>query len=168
MSIRRLFAALRDTIAKSMSARTLAFASLALVFAVLAGTPALAQSRTVLGLWRAPGGSIISIHPCGKEICAQLVFLSPSAPTSIDLENPNAAQRSRALCGLQIGWGFHYSGPDRAVGGEIYDPRNGTSYHATLISLGNILQFRHNAWWHVLDNVEEWTRVNLPVPPCPR
>jgi uncharacterized protein (DUF2147 family) len=149
-----------------MSHRALSLALLAFLFASLSARPAASQTG-VLGLWREPGGSLIQVHPCGNQVCARLAFLPPDAPGVFDAHNPNAAQRSRPLCGLQIGWGFHLADPNHATGGMVYDPRSGSSYRGTLTAKGNTLDLRGYAWLKIFGRTEKWTRVNGPAPPCP-
>jgi len=151
-------------------------ALIALLFALLsigssvAQTNSQANSQTtgVMGQWREPGGSVIQVHPCGSQVCAQLAFLPPDTPSVFDTNNPNAAQRSRPLCGLQIGWGFHLADPNHATGGMVYDPRSGSSYRGTLTAKGNKLDLRGYTWLTVFGRSETWTRVDGPVPACPR
>jgi uncharacterized protein (DUF2147 family) len=126
------------------------------------------QTTGVIGQWREPGGSVIEVHPCGNEVCARLAFLPPETPAVFDTNNPNPAQRSRPLCGLQIGWGFHLVDPTHATGGMVYDPRSGSSYRGTLTASGNTLDLRGYAWLKIFGRNETWTRVGSPVPACPR
>ena len=147
---------------------------MALLFALLSVGPSVAQTNSktkfqttgVMGQWREPGGSMIQVHPCGKQVCARLAFLPPDAPAAFDTNNPNAAQRSRPLCGLQIGWGFHLVDPNHATGGMVYDPRSGSSYQGTLTANGNKLDLRGYKWLAVFGRSETWTRVDGAVPAC--
>lgn len=120
----------------------------------------------VIGLWREPGGSVLDVHPCGNNVCARLVFISANAPSHVDGNNPDPAQRSRPLCGLQIGWGFHLKDPDHAADGFIYDPRSGSSYHGSLTADGDHLNLRGWAGFRIFGRTETWTRLEHAPPPC--
>lgn len=138
-----------------------------LAVSLLSATLARAQhNRGVLGLWREPGGSVIDVHPCGSELCARLAYITPGAPSQFDSNNPNSAQRSRRLCGLQIGWGFHSQDPNRAIDGYIYDPRSGSSYHGSLTAEGDSLRLRGWVGFKIFGRTETWRRLDQPPPPC--
>jgi uncharacterized protein (DUF2147 family) len=161
-SIRRKFSRLSSRTRR----RTLPISVAAALFALLSARAAFAQTDHLLGLWREPGGTIIEVHPCGNELCARLVSISSQIPALYDSLNPNAAQRLRPLCGLQVGWGFHLADPDHAISGSIYDPRSGTSYHATLTAEGNELHLTSIAWLKIFNHTETWTRVDRSIPAC--
>jgi uncharacterized protein (DUF2147 family) len=128
---------------------------------------AAAQSHGVLGLWQAPGGSVIDVHSCGKDVCARLVSIAPNAPSPFDIHNPDRAQRTRRLCGLQIGWGFHPNGPDHATDGTLYDPKTGKTYHGKMTAAGDRLDLRGYIGLSLFGRTEVWTRTNRAPPPCP-
>jgi uncharacterized protein (DUF2147 family) len=109
---------------------------------------------------------VIDVHPCGKDICARLVYITPDATMQNDGNNPDATQRSRPLCGLQIGWGFHPADADHAADGFIYDPRSGSSYHGSLTAAGDKLQLRGWAGFRIFGRTETWTRTRDAPPPC--
>lgn len=139
----------------------------ALTFVSLLTACASAQSGYgVMGIWREPGGSVLDVHSCGTNVCVKLIALSPNAPTTLDGNNPNPAQRSRSLCGLQVGWGFHLSDPDHGADGYIYDPRSGRSYHGSLTSEGDHLQLRGWAGFKIFGRTETWTRLEHAPPAC--
>jgi uncharacterized protein (DUF2147 family) len=148
-----------------MHAKSFRSALLASLLALLSTAAAAAQSSSLLGLWREAAGSILDIHTCGADLCATLASVSPGAPSRVDGNNPNAAQRSRPLCGLQIGWGFHPDGPSGAKDGMIYDPRTGSSYHATLVVKGDALELHSYVGLKIFGRTETFTRVPQ-APPC--
>jgi uncharacterized protein (DUF2147 family) len=145
---------------------------LALLSLVPCAVPA--QSSGVVGDWRDPTGSIIRIAPCGPHVCLWLVFLSPHAPSTTDVHNPEPGQRSRALCGLEIGSGFTLRDPDHAAGGILYDPKSGKTYHGTITAEGTAegtaqgskLELRGYVGIPLFGASQTWTRVTEPVHAC--
>ena len=108
-------------------------ALLTLLFA-LAPLPATAAAPSVAGLWRTEDGSaVVEIAACGQRMCGRIVRVlttGPDVPRN-DVNNPDAARRSRALVGLPILWGFE-AGSKAWEGGTAYDPKSGKSYDASL------------------------------------
>jgi uncharacterized protein (DUF2147 family) len=138
--------------------------------AVLAFTlnpiPFSAQVSSILGDWGEPTGSIVRIERCSTDICLQLIDLSPSAPISTDVHNPDPAQRHRALCGLEIGRQFHFTDPTHVSGGTLYDPRSGDTYRGAMAVEGDILKLRGYIGMPIFGRTEVWRRVMVKVPSC--
>ncbi|HEY1646781.1 MAG TPA: DUF2147 domain-containing protein [Terracidiphilus sp.] len=136
----------------------------------LARCTAAAQSSGVEGDWRDPTGSIIRIAPCGPHVCLWLVSLSPHAPSTTDVHNPEPGQRSRALCELEIGSGFTLRDPDHAAGGTLYDPKSGKTYHGAMTvertAEGSKLELRGYVGIPLFGASQTWTRVTEPVHAC--
>jgi uncharacterized protein (DUF2147 family) len=144
--------------------RLLAFAAV-LAFTVNA-TPFNAQMSPVLGDWREPTGSIIRIERCPSGICLRLINLSPSAPVSTDIHNPDPTRRHRALCGLEIGRQFHFTDPTHLSGGTLYDPKSGNTYRGAMAVEGDILKLRGYVGMPLFGKTEAWRRVMVKVPSC--
>lgn len=102
-------------------------ASVAVFALTLAGAAHAVQP--IAGRWLTEdGAAIVQVGPCGTSTCgriATVVKARPGAPTT-DVNNPDAALRSRPMVGLPILSGFTQSGNEWR--GRIYDPRNGKSY----------------------------------------
>ena len=137
------------------------------ILAAASGPLLLAQPSGVIGYWKEPEGSVIQIDTCGREICATLVAISPSAPARVDGKNPDAKLRQRSLCGLRIGEGFHLASPVKAEGGTIYDPKSGKTYRGVMAAHGEELDLRGFVGLSVFGRTERWTRA-LPVATCSR
>ena len=118
-----------------------------------------AQNSGVKGDWREPGGSVIRIASCGPDVCATLIGISRQAPSRVDGRNPEPKERSRNLCGLQIGTGFQPNGPDHAGNGHLYDPKSGRTYHGEMTSEGDTLHLRGYVGFRLFGRTEDWTRV---------
>lgn len=129
-------------------------------------TPFNAQTSPMLGDWRDPTGSIIRIERCPSGICLRLISLSPSAPGSTDVHNPDPAQRHRALCGLEIGRRFHFTDPVHLSGGTVYDPKSGNTYRGVMEVKGNILKLHGYVGLPIFGRTEVWQRVEAKEQSC--
>ncbi len=127
---------------------------------------ATAQASHVLGFWQEPTGSVIHVERCGDSICASLVQISKQTPYKIDGQNRDPALRTRPLCNLRIGEGFHATDENRAEGGMLYDPKSGRSYHGSMTAEGNTLKLRGFIGISVFGRTETWTRATAPTTPC--
>lgn len=140
--------------------------SLVLMVICLLTPAAFAQEGGVFGNWSDPTGSVIQIYHCGADACARLIAISSKAPTRLDANNPNRALRSRPLCGLQIGSGFHLSGPGQAQGGWLYDPQSGRTYRGLMTRSGTILHLRGYIGFSIFGRTETWNRAPDNLSPC--
>lgn len=120
----------------------------------------------IIGDWAEPTGSVIRIEPCGSQLCARIVYLSSQAPTAFDVNNPNASQRSRHLCGLVIGQGFQLLDLEHAEGGSLYDPKSGRTYRGSMSLDGDSLNLRGYIGIKLFGRTETWKRVSPPAHPC--
>ena len=135
--------------------------SLLPVFALVACS---AHSQQLLGDWRAPEGSIIRIAPCGPALCLTLIHIRPDAPSQLDIHNPNPTLRTRNLCGLTIGRGFHATSPTHAEAGTLYDPKSGHTYHGEMTADANELHLRGYIGISLFGRTETWPRTHAAVP----
>jgi uncharacterized protein (DUF2147 family) len=135
--------------------------SLLLLCGPLVGTAgALAAEQSgILGYWKEPGGSVIQVAMCGKEVCATLATISPTAPGRVDNNNPDASLRGRSLCGLQLGTGFQLVNPAKAEDGRLYDPKSGKTYRGRMESHGDELSLRGYIGTPLLGRTEKWSRT---------
>ena len=126
---------------------------------------ALGQSNPMLGNWSEPGGSTIEIYRCDDALCLRLAGISPKAPATTDIHNPDASLRTRPLCGLVIGQGFHISG-NTADGGELYDPKSGKTYRGAITHEGDTLHLRGYLGIKLFGRTETWTRTGPGFQRC--
>ncbi|MGI4854142.1 MAG: DUF2147 domain-containing protein [Janthinobacterium lividum] len=127
---------------------------------------AAAQTTGVQGDWREASGSVIRIAPCGDALCAKLVLVSAAAPVSVDGMNPDSSLRTRPLCGLLIGEGFHATDPNKADEGKLYDPKTGKTYKGAMTSEGDTLLLRGYIGIAAFGRTAKWDRVKEPVEAC--
>lgn len=139
---------------------------LTLALVALLTPAAMSSGGSVLGEWTTPNGSVVNIYRCGTNVCARLIELSPQAPAQVDGENPNPKLRTRSLCGLEIGSGFHLTSPSHAEGGQLYDPQSGNTYSGWMTADGNTLQLRGYLGISLFGRTETWTRAQGDFAPC--
>ena len=131
-----------------------------LLFLTLAlASGARAQDAGLLGDWREPGGAAIRVLPCGADICLRLIQLSPQETHKVDGLNPDPDKRTRPLCNLDIGTGFHLTSPNEAEDGQLYDPKSGKTYQGALQSEGDELRLRGYVGIKAFGRTERWTRI---------
>jgi uncharacterized protein (DUF2147 family) len=95
-------------------------------------SPALAADPT--GLWAtSANGGQVEIARCGNSLCGKLVTSAQikTDPALKDGMNKDAAQRGRALKGLQLLYDFT-GGPNKWTGGKVYNPDDGGTYSGTI------------------------------------
>ena len=123
------------------------------------------QQSGVLGYWKEPHGSVVHVEACGKDLCATLVEISPSAPGRVDGKNPDSKLRQRSLCGLRIGTSFHLTSPTKAEDGNLYDPESGNTYHGTMTAHENQMDLRGYIGISIFGRTQRWDRTP-PVRVC--
>ncbi len=136
-----------------------------LLTALLAATPAAAQSRTPEGLWLHDNKRIeIKISPCGELLCGTIVWFKwpndAGGVPLVDLKNPDPALRSRPLMGLTILSGLRRTGENTWEEGRIYNPDDGEDYRARMsIQKDGTLRVRAYVLLPIFGKTFIWTRV---------
>ncbi|MEZ5680740.1 MAG: DUF2147 domain-containing protein [Erythrobacter sp.] len=101
--------------------------------ALLVSQPLLA-AEPVTGRWvTVEKDAVIAIAPCGKNLCgriAQFLVPPPQGLDQRDINNRDAAKRSRKLLGMAILTGF--TEDDNQWRGQIYDPKTGKTYRSII------------------------------------
>jgi uncharacterized protein (DUF2147 family) len=139
--------------------------TLSLFLFIAAGTVAAGPNNGVLGDWKNPTGSILRMEPCDPAVCLRVVRVSPTAPAATDIHNPDAALRSRALCGLVVGTDFRQDDATHLSDGRLYDPISGHTYRGNITVEGNSLVLRGYIGIPLFGRSETWQRVE-PVTAC--
>lgn len=135
------------------------------LLAALAVASAHAQTPTVLGYWREPGGSIIRVAPCAERLCVEIARLPSGKRALIDSHNPDPKLRNRPLCGLWVGADFVATDLQHARDGHLYDPRSGRTYSGEMTADGNLLHLRGYWGLRIFGRTQTWVRAAAP-PPC--
>lgn len=139
---------------------------LCVALAAAAAASAHAQTPTVLGYWREPGGSVIRVAPCSRQLCVEIARLPAGNHPVTDGHNPDPGLRNRPLCGLRIGAGFVEIDPQHARDGRLYDPRSGHTYSAEMTADGNFLHLRGYVGLRIFGRTQTWVRASQPRPTC--
>ena len=116
------------------------------------------------GYWREPAGAVLRIGRCQDRMCIEVVALSPGTHATVDVHNPNATLRGRALCGMRIGT-FMQDDLQHAEG-YLYDPRSGRTYNGSMTAEGDHLKLRGYVGIKLFGRTEVWTRVGLLPRSC--
>ncbi len=128
---------------------------------------ALPPDSPMLGNWITSDKSIVQVHTCeGDHLCVRIATIARKDVPRVDAMNPDAALRTRPLCGLEIGTGFTPDGLAAAKGGKIYDPDSGKTYSAQMQGSGDTLKLRGFVGVSLLGRTETWQRAPDTLPPC--
>ena len=112
--------------------------------ALLAAQPLFA-AEPVTGRWvTAEKDAVIAIAPCGAKLCGRIAKFLVPPPQGLDqrdVNNKDAAKRSRKLLGMPVLSGF--SEDDDLWRGQIYDPKSGKTYRSIIRRKGaNLLEVK--------------------------
>lgn len=146
--------------------QSLASATAGVVLAAAIAGAATAQAQSPVGRWMTEGGkSHVQIYPCGPHLCGRIAWLrEPLAKDGlpkVDLKNPDPAQRSRRILGLNFMWNFAKSEePGEWEGGRIYNPEDGDVYKARMkLRPDGKLEMRGYVGISLLGRTQYWERV---------
>jgi uncharacterized protein (DUF2147 family) len=138
----------------------LRYACLAITTTLVAAPVLAASPDDAIGTWRTPSKhGVVDITKCGSSICGRLTESDNirTNPDLRDLNNKDAAKRTRKLKNLQIVGGFT-RGADSWNGGTIYNPEDGGTYKATITPSGDTLKLKGCIVWP-LCKTQNWTRI---------
>ena len=145
---------------------TPAAAKLALLSALLlAPVSLIAAAPGLFGDWKTADGSVLRTTPCAQALCIKIVAVTPTAPGTLDHNNPDPALRNRSLCNLEIGRDFSLAGATQATGGHLYDPESGKTYRGKIDLEGDTLKLRGYLGVSLFGRTEIWHRT-AGVKPC--
>jgi len=124
------------------------------------------------GIWfDDTGDGAIEIGPCGDRLCGRIVWLkSPNDKAGRPLTdgyNPEAAKRSRPICGLPVIGDLRRQTNGAWDAGWIYDPKEGKSYDVELKLHGtDRLQVTGYLGTKFFSESFIWTRAPATIPKC--
>ncbi len=121
--------------------------------------------------WNQEKEAQIEIYACDGKYCGRIAWLKEpnyladdpkgmSGKPRIDRENPDPSKRERPILGMNLVWGFSFSGGNLWEGGFIYDPREGKTYKCkmTLVSPDH-LKVRGFIGISLIGKTNDWARV---------
>ena len=110
---------------------------LPLAILALAAAPAHAAQPIAGRYLTEDGAALVEVAPCGGAVCGRIarVLKARAGAAATDVNNTDAALRTRPIVGLPILTGFTDKGKDWR--GSIYDPRNGKTYKSIVSRNGD-------------------------------
>jgi uncharacterized protein (DUF2147 family) len=130
-----------------------------------------ADGAGIAGLWLVEArDAVIDIQPCGERLCGTVVWLKeprPNGRVRLDEKNPDAAQRTRPVCGLRLLYDFKASDANEWNDGHIYSADEGETYSAKMALLdANTLKVRGFVGISLFGKSQVWTRAAPDTPRC--
>jgi uncharacterized protein (DUF2147 family) len=121
------------------------------------------KADAVLGKWINPSGEgQVLIFKKDNKYFGKLVWLKipdRDGKPKLDMNNPDAALKTRPELGLELLKDFTFDGDDVYEDGTIYDPKNGKTYSCKMTLEGNSLKIRGYIGISLFGRTEVWTRV---------
>ncbi|MBM3442829.1 MAG: DUF2147 domain-containing protein [Bacteroidetes bacterium] len=124
-----------------------------------------ANSDAIVGVWKTgEGTAMVRIYKNGEKYQGRVVWLKePNDPETgkpkVDKNHPEEASRTRPLLGLINVWGFVYKDNNTWDEGNIYDPKNGSTYSCTIrMTNPNTLEVRGYIGVSLIGRTDVWTR----------
>lgn len=129
---------------RRMIARLTLFA-LTLLGALAVTLDTVSAAEPITGRWiTAEKDAVVTVKPCGKEICGMIERFLVPPPQGVnqrDVNNPDPKLRQRRLLDLAILSGF--TEDSDLWRGRIYDPKSGKSYRSVVRRKGaNMLEVK--------------------------
>lgn len=133
-------------------------ATLALLGAALVAAPALAQGADPSGTWLSESGETrVRIARCGGAYCGTIIGVKGEAR---DVNNPDPAQKSRPLVGVQMISDIRPTG-DGGFQGALYNPKDGKTYSGKMrLKDAAALELSGCVMGGLICRSQTWTKVN--------
>lgn len=129
-------------------------------FAPIADNP-----DNIVGVWKTgEGTAMVRIYKNGDKYQGKIVWLKePNDPETgkpkQDKNHPEEATKSRPILGMVNIWGFTYKENNLWDDGNIYDPKNGSTYSCTIKMINpNSLEVRGFIGVSIIGRTDNWTR----------
>jgi uncharacterized protein (DUF2147 family) len=119
----------------------------------------------IVGVWKTgEGNAMVRIYKNGEKYQGKVVWLKePNDPETgkpkQDKNHPDEANRTRPILGMINIWGFSYKEKNLWDDGNIYDPKNGSTYSCTIKMINpNTLEVRGYIGVSIIGRTDNWTR----------
>lgn len=115
------------------------------------------------GFWRTQGGDgVIELYSCEDKLCGRIHWQRADSDHLVfDIHNPDKDRHDDPLCGKQILDGFTPNADGALKGGMIYNPRDGSRYHAEIrLKDTDTLLLRGYVLAPLLGQTQTWTRTD--------
>jgi uncharacterized protein (DUF2147 family) len=141
--------------------------------ALLVASPVHSQDpQAIVGKWwNQEKEAQIEIYLSNGQYCGKIIWLKePNYPDNdpqgmsgkpkVDRENPDSSKRERPILGMNLVWGFTFSGGNLWENGFIYDPREGKTYKCKMtLETPDHLKVRGFLGISLIGRSNNWTRV---------
>jgi len=128
-------------------------------------TPIADNPDAIVGVWKTgEGNAMVRIYKNGDKYQGKVVWLKePVDPETgkpkQDKNHPDEANRTRPVLGMINIWGFSYKDKNLWDDGNIYDPKNGSTYSCTIKMINpNTLEVRGYIGVSIIGRTDNWTR----------
>ena len=148
--------------------KKLLISSFSALFILLMGTsfaPISDNPDAIVGVWKTgEGNAMVRIYKNGDKYQGKVVWLKePNDPETgkpkQDKNHPEEATRTRPVLGMINIWGFSYKDKNLWDDGNIYDPKNGSTYSCTIKMINpNTLEVRGYIGGSIIGRTDNWTR----------
>lgn len=138
------------------------------LFIFLMGTsfaPISDNPDAIVGVWKTgEGNAMVRIYKNGEKYQGKVVWLKePNDPETgkpkQDKNHPDEANRTSPVLGMINIWGFSYKDKNLWDDGNIYDPKNGSTYSCTIKMINpNTLEVRGYIGVSIIGRTDNWTR----------
>ena len=142
--------------------------SLSALFIFFMGTsfaPISDNPDALVGVWKTgEGNAMVRIYKNGEKYQGKVVWLKePIDPETgkpkQDKNHPDEINRTRPVLGMVNIWGFSYKENNLWDDGNIYDPKNGSTYSCTIKMINpNTLEVRGYIGVSIIGRTDNWTR----------
>jgi uncharacterized protein (DUF2147 family) len=119
----------------------------------------------IVGVWKTgEGNAMVRIYKNGEKYQGKVVWLKePNDPETgkpkLDKNHPDESTKTRPVLGLINIWGFSYKEKNLWDDGNIYDPKNGSTYSCTIKMINaNTLEVRGYIGVAIIGRTDNWTR----------
>ena len=124
------------------------------------------NSDAVVGTWlNGTKKGHVQIYKQGGTFFGKLIYLTePNDPATgkpkTDINNADAAKRTRPLINLPLMYNFKYDGGNIWSDGKIYNPEDGKEYNCKMtLKNPNTLDVRGYVGISLLGKTQTWTRI---------
>ena len=133
---------------------------------ILLGASAPALAADPLGKWLTQENkATVTIAHCGDALCGTIVALKePNDPATgkpkTDINNPDAAKRSRPVIGVQIVFDMKPSGTADKWDGQVYNAEDGKTYTGSItLTSASTLDLKGCALAGLICKTQTWNRT---------
>ncbi len=148
--------------------KKLLISSFSAIFLMLLGSsfaPIVENPDAIVGVWKTgEGNAMVRIYKNGDKYQGKVVWLKePNDPETgkpkQDKNHPDEATKTRPVLGMINIWGFSFKENNLWDDGNIYDPKNGSTYSCTIKMINpNSLEVRGYIGVSIIGRTDNWTR----------